>query len=63
MSHYCEALVSDLDFDPAHETECGEPATVAHCGVWFCEYHYDLFFADEDALLSEDNRAQRGLSH
>jgi hypothetical protein len=48
--HHCEASVNDLDFDPARDTECGEPATVKHGGCWFCEYHYDLFFADEDAL-------------
>jgi len=31
MSQYCEAPVNDLDFDPARDTECGEPAT--DCGM------------------------------
>ena len=50
MSHFCEALVNDTDFDAANDRPCDEPATVKHGSCWFCDYHFDLFFAEDDTL-------------
>lgn len=48
MGYYCEALVNEVDFDPCNDIPCGEQGTVKHDGFWFCEFHYDLFFSEEN---------------
>jgi hypothetical protein len=50
MTHCCETLVNEVDFDPANDIPCSQPASVKHGGFWFCEFHYDVFFAEGDTL-------------